>query len=80
MEKCQCDVTGSSGMLEQLGIGITTKDRWDDLEATLTVLSCKGFSALETIVIDDGSLCPAPPALLSASHGLDLNELIDLMV
>ena len=48
----------------QIGIGITTKDRWEDLEATLTVLSCKGFSALETIVIDDGSLRPAPPTLL----------------
>jgi Glycosyl transferase family 2 len=48
----------------QIGIGITTKDRWEDLEATLTVLSYKGLSALETIVIDDGSLRPAPPALL----------------
>jgi GT2 family glycosyltransferase len=59
----QCGVTGTSNMFEQLGIGITTKDRWDDLEATLTVLEEKGFSALETIVIDDGSLRPAPPAL-----------------
>jgi Glycosyl transferase family 2 len=50
--------------LSNVGIGITTKDRWQDLEATLTVLSCKGFSALETVVIDDGSLRPAPPALL----------------
>ena len=50
-------------MFEQIGIGITTKDRWQDLEATLTVLDSKGFSALETIVIDDGSSCPAPPAL-----------------
>ena len=54
------DTTISS--LSNVGIGITTKDRWDDLEATLTVLTGKGFSALETIVIDDGSLCPVPPA------------------
>lgn len=53
------DTTISS--LSNVGIGITTKDRWDDLEATLTVLEEKGFSALETIVIDDGSLRPAPP-------------------
>ena len=50
--------------LSNVGIGITTKDRWEHLEATLTVLSCKGFSVLETIVIDDGSLRPAPPALM----------------
>ena len=40
-----CDDTTISS-LSNVGIGITTKDRWDDLEATLTVLSCKGFSAL----------------------------------
>ena len=50
--------------LSNVGIGITTKDRWIDLEGTLTVLSCKGFSALETIVIDDGSSRAAPPTLL----------------
>ena len=60
----QRGVTGISDMFEQVGIGITTKDRWEDLEATLSVLSSKGFSALETIVIDDGSLRPAPPDLL----------------
>jgi GT2 family glycosyltransferase len=54
------DVSG----LDSIGIGITTKDRWKDLEVTLTVLSCKGFSTLETIVIDDGSSRPVPPALL----------------
>ena len=48
----------------QVGIGITTKDRWPDLEATLAELSDKGFSALETIVIDDGSSRPAPASLL----------------
>ena len=55
------DTTISS--LSNVGIGITTRDRWDDLEATLTVLNCQGLSALETIVIDDGSSCPVPPAL-----------------
>ena len=47
----------------QIGIGITTKDRWEDLEDTLSVLGCSGFSNLETIVIDDGSLRPAPASL-----------------
>ena len=37
-----------------------TKDRRMDLEATLTTLNWKGFSALETVVIDDSSLRPAP--------------------
>jgi hypothetical protein len=60
----QRGMSGSSDMFSNVGIGITTKDRWDDLEATLTVLEEKGFSALETIVIDDGSSYRAPPALL----------------
>ena len=50
--------------LDDIGIGITTKDRWEDLETTLAVLSSRGLSTLETIVMDDGSARPAPPALL----------------
>src|ERR1700741_3723448 len=50
--------------LANIGIGITTKDRWEDLETTLSVLSSRGLSTLETIVIDDGSSRPAPPSLL----------------
>ena len=57
------DQVSASGSRE-VGIGITTKDRWPDLEVTLTALSDKGFSALETIVIDDGSSRPAPATLL----------------
>jgi GT2 family glycosyltransferase len=48
----------------QVGIGITTKDRWEDLDATLSVLAATGLSVLETIVIDDGSSRPAPASLL----------------
>ena len=47
----------------QMGIGITTKDRWEDLDGTLSVLDSRGFSDLETIVIDDGSSHPAPASL-----------------
>jgi GT2 family glycosyltransferase len=47
----------------QVGIGITTKDRWEDLDETLSVLGCSGFSDLETIVIDDGSSRPVPASL-----------------
>jgi GT2 family glycosyltransferase len=50
--------------LANIGIGITTKDRWEDLETTLSVLSSRGLSTLETIVVDDGSSRPAPPSLL----------------
>jgi GT2 family glycosyltransferase len=46
----------TSSLSAQVGIGITTKDRWDDLEATLWELQRKGFSRLETVVVDDGSL------------------------
>jgi GT2 family glycosyltransferase len=54
----------SASESEQIGIGITTKDRWEDLETTLSVLTSKGLAGLETIVIDDGSTHPAPKALL----------------
>src|SRR6266404_7425207 len=51
--------------LGQVGIGITTKDRWDDLAVTLTELRNKGYENAETIVIDDGSKQPLPPDLRS---------------
>lgn len=43
-----------------IGIGITTKDRWDDLEITLTRLREEGLDSLETVVVDDGSSTPLP--------------------
>jgi len=43
-----------------IGISITTKDRWDDLEITLSRLKTDGLDCLETIVIDDGSAVPLP--------------------
>jgi glycosyltransferase involved in cell wall biosynthesis len=49
-------------MLTSIGIGITTKDRWNDLTVTLDKLCHHGLSGLETIVIDDGSNEPMPQA------------------
>jgi GT2 family glycosyltransferase len=46
-----------------LGIGITTRDRWEDLGVTLSMLSANGYGESETIVIDDGSRQPVPTAL-----------------
>jgi GT2 family glycosyltransferase len=46
----------------QVGIGITTRDRWNDLAITLTELRNKDYEKAETIVIDDGSKQPLPPA------------------
>ena len=43
-----------------VAIGITTKDRWDDLSLTLDSLRQNGLHRLETIVIDDGSSKPMP--------------------
>lgn len=45
-----------------IGIGITTKERWDDLAVTLEALRQNGLDSLETIVIDDGSRMPMPLA------------------
>ena len=47
-----------------IGIGITTKNRWDDLAVTLSHLRDEGLDSLETIVIDDGSDTPAPAEFL----------------
>jgi GT2 family glycosyltransferase len=44
----------------EIGIGITTKDRWNDLEVTLEHLRSTGLDRLETLVIDDGSKLPLP--------------------
>ena len=49
-----------------LGIGITTRDRWDDLVVTLSELRKGGYEDVETIVIDDGSREPVPPELCAA--------------
>jgi len=52
--------------LDSLGIGITTRDRWDDLSITLSELRTKGYEDLETVVIDDGSKQPLPKTLRAA--------------
>jgi GT2 family glycosyltransferase len=49
-----------SKQLTSVGIGITTKDRWEDLVITLAELRKQGYGNLETIVIDDGSQVPLP--------------------
>jgi GT2 family glycosyltransferase len=50
-------------MLNQIGIGIPTKDRWEDLSLTLHKLEEFGLGENETIVMDDASREPAPQAL-----------------
>ena len=62
---------GPSGVL---GIGITTRDRWEDLALTLSILSANGYGGSETIVIDDGSRQPVPAARELPLPGYDLNE------
>jgi Predicted glycosyltransferases len=57
------DIQPRASKRGQIGIGITTKDRWEDLDETLSVLASSGFSDLETIVVDDGSSRPAPTSL-----------------
>jgi GT2 family glycosyltransferase len=52
--------------LRQVGIGITTKDRWDDLAVTLSELRRNGYGDAETIVIDDGSDKPVRHELRAA--------------
>ncbi len=47
----------------RVSIGIPTRDRWDTLQLTLAKLEGQGYSGFETIVVDDGSATPMPPAL-----------------
>ena len=60
----------SASSTGQIGIGITTKDHWSDLETTLTALSDTGLSALETIVIRMAlyALLPDPSGSLPMSE------------
>ena len=48
----------------QIGIGITTRDRWQDLASTLKELEVWGQSGLETVVLDDGSSQSVPRSLV----------------
>ena len=57
-------------MLNQIGIGIPTRDRWDELALTLDQLAAYGLGACETIVIDDGSREPAPQSLRDRFPGV----------
>jgi GT2 family glycosyltransferase len=49
-----------SSSASSVGLGITTKDRWDDLAVTLDHLKATGLDTLETVVMDDGSQTPMP--------------------
>jgi GT2 family glycosyltransferase len=53
----------STAKLGEVSIGITTRDRWDDLAVTLSELREGGYEDLQTIVIDDGSTRQVPPSL-----------------
>ncbi len=47
-----------------VGIGITTRDRWDDLANTLSrVRSYPGLEGCPIVVVDDGSAQPCPAGL-----------------
>jgi GT2 family glycosyltransferase len=51
---------GVTALSHRVGVGIATRDRWDDLALTLAHLRERGYAVLETVVIDDGSE-PAMP-------------------
>src|SRR5260221_12492601 len=55
------------GKSRQGGIGITSRDRWDELAITLPELRMRGYEDAETIVIDDGSRRRSPEKLRAAS-------------
>jgi len=52
-----------STISDQIGIGITTKNRWQDLTETLSQISPE-LQQCQVIVIDDGSSEPAPLELV----------------
>lgn len=49
-----------------IGLGIATRDRWEDLAETLRQLEAFGSGALaKIIIIDDGSTSPCPPEIVA---------------
>ncbi|ELS02160.1 putative glycosyltransferase [Xenococcus sp. PCC 7305] len=50
----------NNNLSELVSIGIATKNRWQDLEITLTKIAQKNFKALEIIIYDDFSTYPCP--------------------
>lgn len=55
-------------------IGVITKNRWADLELTLTEFSKFGLDACKIIIHDDGSETPAPPSILSACPTIEYSR------
>ena len=47
-------------MSAEFSIGITTRDRWQELERTLKALAAHGLDTCETVVTDDGSTVEMP--------------------
>jgi GT2 family glycosyltransferase len=57
-----------------VSIGITTKNRWQDLKTTLTKIEEFGLAALPILIIDDGSDQPCPFDLSNFSLNVDLQR------
>jgi glycosyltransferase involved in cell wall biosynthesis len=60
-------MTSPQDLASLVSIGITTKNRWDDLQVTLTKIAGAGLGELPILIFDDGSdqTCPFDLSLLS---------------
>jgi glycosyltransferase involved in cell wall biosynthesis len=61
-------------MIPLVSIGITTKNRWQDLKTTLTKIEEFGLAALPILIIDDGSDQPCPFDLSDFPLDIDLQR------
>ena len=57
-----------------IGIGIATKNRWDDLRNTLSKIAEFGLGDLRTLIFDDGSDDPCPFDVSSVLRGAELRR------
>ena len=58
--------------LSEIEIGITTKNRWDDLRDTLTKVAGFGWAGLRTMIFDDGSDHSCPFDVSAICRGAEL--------
>lgn len=57
-----------------VSVGITTKNRWQDLQTTLTKIAEAGLGVLSIFIFDDGSDCPCPFDVTAFPLKVELNR------
>jgi len=70
-------MTPTQNLADLVSIGITTKNRWQDLEITLTKIKEIGLDGIPIIVFDDASDIPCPFDIYSLSSQIQTHRFTD---